>query len=342
MLYDPVPFSLDESFDYFAGTTTFQLDNMDVMSDYSGSLLFTNDNGGFPSPTPSPNNGGSNSADVIETAEPMYNMGGENPSNAQQNNIFQSSTRLSSLNFDLSKRLDQCLGSNSENSLMLYEHGMETGSRNDSVTSNPGVNGVFENALGDLSEFLAIIQSYAAKRNIPSARPATRDHSSQGASGTGSIPNQRISLVVFMNLISAYLQIIGIYEKIFRTLSMSLSGGLVDFNSGRNTDLRVTGLSLGQGTLHTKLLVHAVLHQFDVIERMLGLPVELRVTEKEGVYRGLFEDDRARGLLGAVSNESRVENGWGSGQLNTDDRSSLSVLSSLRESLRMVLAVLEA
>lgn len=91
---------------------------------------------------------------------------------------------------------------------------------------------------------------------------------------------------------------------------------------------------MGQGNLQTKILIHAILHQFDLIERLLGLPADLRVTDKPGVYSGLFGDDRARALLRAVTDGNRIENDWC--QTQVDDNRLSKALSSLRETIKNI------
>jgi len=179
-------------------------------------------------------------------------------------------------------------------------------------------------ALSDASEFLAIIQSYRTERkgtststsndNIPSTRP-------------------RLGLIVILNLLSVHLELVVIYEKLFQCLSNQLfdasSMGLVDGLQAPLPGLQLTDFSIQSGNLQTKLLIHAILHQFEMIERILGLPAEFRVTEKQDDHSGLFEDGWAKDLLEAMSNgkscHAAVDNHYG-----------LEALSSLREMLKRV------
>ena len=162
---------------------------------------------------------------------------------------------------------------------------------------------VFGDALNDTSEFLVIIQSYAA------------------SSCGNSTP--QINIIVILNLLSAYLQIVAIFEILFRCLCKQLFDESVKFsftspsekgdktcrglasnnndyslhaaaaNSNNNKQgvqesnglqtlpgLRLAGFSVQQGNLQTKILLHAVLHQFEMMERTLGLTTELRVTDQ--------------------------------------------------------------
>jgi len=211
-----------------------------------------------------------------------------------------------------------------------------------------GINTIFERALGDLSEFLAVIRSYTSKNDDQVQGVSTGEPIGQGvASGPDIGPTRPISLVVLLNLFSAYLQIVTIYDKIIGALRIRLCGvGPLGSSYGgfdqRTPDVRLLGFSASQGTLQTKILIHAILHQFDVIERTLGLPADLRVTDTQGVHLGLFEDERARSLLGAVSNAKRIENGWVQDHTGMEDHGSAKALSTLRVALKAVHDFLDA
>lgn len=190
---------------------------------------------------------------------------------------------------------------------------------------------LFGHALGDLSEFLVIIQSYNSKKKVQFSG-ATENN----GPGFISNSNRRISIVMILNLISAYLQIVVIYDQIFRSLSTRLFE-TSDWPVGEQralSRLRLAGLSVGQGSLQTKILIHAILHQFDLIERLLGLPADLCVTDKPGVYSGLFGDDRARALLEVLTNGNRIENDWC--QTQVDDTRLSKALSSLRKTVKSI------
>ena len=138
-------------------------------------------------------------------------------------------------------------------------------------------------------------------------------------------------IIVTLNLLSVYLQLVVIYDKLFQCLSNQLFDASVGFVAGLETrlGLQLTGFSVQQGNLQIKILMHAILHQFETIESILGLPTEFRVTEKHENYSGLFEDGRARGLLEAMSNGK-----WCHAAV--DDHCGLKALSSLRELLKRV------
>jgi hypothetical protein len=324
--FDPMSFTLDDNFDYFSG------ESLDTMINYPSSENLANDSQSYETLSIPTTNGSGIDVDLSESSQLVQRAGNESVRKLQQSDTSRCNIRLSKLNMDLSTRIGQCLSSSSENS------STREGSRPEASCSESSMADLlFEQAINDLSEFLIIIQAYRTKGDNPSSDTSTKAVVNQN---TSSEPNQRLSLVVFLNLISAYLQIVIVYDKVLQHLRLKLFGGSFD-SFGANTataagDVRLSGLT---GNLRTKLLVHAILHQFDVVERMLGLPADLRVTDKQSTYIGLFEDDRAKGLIGAVSNGNRIEHVWGG--TTGDDSCTLKALSSLKESLRLVQTFLD-
>ena len=222
--------------------------------------------------------------------------------------------RLCSLNLNLSRRLPQYLAIARSQESPMPDLNSDPPPATDS--GKKGREGeLLSDALGDTSEFLAIIQSYRTG----------------GSSGTIHSASPRLGIIVTLNLLSVYLQLVVIYDKLFQCLSNQLFDASVGFVAGLETrlGLQLTGFSVQQGNLQIKILMHAILHQFETIESILGLPTEFRVTEKHENYSGLFEDGRARGLLEGMSNGK-----WCHAAV--DDHCGLKALSSLRELLKRV------
>ncbi|KAH8820160.1 hypothetical protein F5884DRAFT_826586 [Xylogone sp. PMI_703] len=293
---------------------------------------------------------------------------------------------LSSLSLVLTKRLQQCMAisdtilspsrpSETKAAPLISADGDTHMRRSQEGIELQMSANMFGDALNDTSEFLIILQSYAS-------------------SGPGT--PQRISIIVILNLLSAYLQIVAIFERLFWCLckqlfdnnaaspasflpfsdiktdetrrgSESISDNYCIHITPNNNDnnsagiqdgdgvqtlpgLRIAGFSVSQGNLQTKILVHAILHQFEMIERVLGLTDELRVTDKRGEEdrspsgmsnSGLFDQHKsARALLEAVS----TGNQWGchnqqqvTATIEDDkDNFGLKALSSLREMINRV------
>ena len=338
--YDPLSFAMPEEWDYFSSsqTTTLAPDNLMYLDRAHNDMtndLFYHDSHTSPLSSSAFDMGGDNSVENSDVAKEVPQQSSKTFTNEQSNNILEYNPRLSSLNLDLSRRLEQCLpnGASEGRSKPDETHPGTPRTMDGGTTALDALSSssLLEQALGDLSEFLIIIQSYTPKKNVQF--PGSTENSVQGFVFNS---NRRISIVVILNLISAYLQIVVIYDQVFRSLSTRFFETPDRPIGGQRTlpGLRLTGLSVGQSKLQTKILIHAILHQFDLIERLLGLPADLRVTDKPGVYSGLFGDDRARALLGAVTNGNRIENDWC--QTQVDDNRLSKALSSLRETIRNI------
>ncbi|KAI1125427.1 hypothetical protein F5Y10DRAFT_247173 [Nemania abortiva] len=173
-------------------------------------------------------------------------------------------------------------------------------------------------ALSRSLEFLDIIQSHSPER---------RNSFQEMAPGKETSPNTRPGIVFKLNLLSVYLQLVMIYEKIIHLLRACLLEELLV----EIPDLEIAPGGQMGNNMQIKLLIHAILHQFELIEQILGLPAECRVTDKDGVYPGvrLLEDSNTKSLLEAV--------GFGKGSEVTgiDDHGSR-ILTSLRDGLRNV------
>ena len=338
--YDPLSFAMPEDWEYFSSsqTTTLAPNNLMFLDRAHNDMTndpFYHDSHASPLSSSAFDMGGDNSIENSDVAKEVQQPSSKSFTSEQSKNILEYNPRLSSLNLDLSRRLEQCLpnGASENKSKVDETHPGTPRTFDGGITAVDELSNsnLFEHALGDLSEFLVIIQSYTSKKKVQF--PGAPDNSGQGFISNS---DRRISIVVILNLISAYLQIVVIYDQIFRSLSTRLfetSDGPI---GGQRTlpGLRLTGLLVGQGNLQTKILIHAILHQFDLIERLLGLPADLRVTDKPGVYSGLFGDDRARALLGAVTNGNRIENDWCQAQV--DDNRLSKALSSLRETIKNI------
>ncbi|KAL6166240.1 hypothetical protein ACJQWK_07599 [Exserohilum turcicum] len=342
--YDSLPSSLDDASDRFSSQAgSLRLDSWGLSNDDAMSGFLTNDSPSFHSPPTFEIDGSGSSADFPDSFGHMQVGCMDTTSHGQHSHILECNARLCNLNLDLSKRLQECLGTTPQGSPRLYNAKPEDGSTGD----RDGINTTLERALGDLSEFIAVIRSYVSTRNDFDRGNPTGEPIGQGVgSGPGISATPKISLVFLINLLSAYLQLVTIYDKIFsphrtRLCSTASLEPSCTSPSQQPLDFRLLGLSAAQGTLQTKILIHAILHQFDVIERMLGLPADLRVTDTQDVYLGLFEDERARSLLGAVSNAKRIETSWAQAQFNMEDYGGANALSALRMTLKVMQGFLD-
>ena len=235
--------------------------------------------------------------------------------------------RLPSLNLDLSKQLQQYLaisrpqsqGQQNEMQLDISTHsppsanGGKTTGKEDQLSSQ-----LLGDALNDTSEFLAILQSHLPEAKVNSNGPRV-----------ASTSHPRLGIIVILNLLSVHLQLVVIYDKLLKSLNNQLFDGL-DTLPASGGGLQLTGFSAKHGNLQSKILIHAILHQFEMIERILGLPAEFRVTEKRDDHSGLLEGRCAKRVLEAIGGEQ----GGGDGALR--DQEGLRSLYSLREMLKSV------
>ena len=203
-------------------------------------------------------------------------------------------SQLMGLNLKLTSRLQQCV------ELSDTELGMS-------------LDQLLESALGDLSEFLTIIQSCSSQWAVQLPRV--------GPSRTRA---SDISLVILLNILSSYFQIVAVYDKLCCALCSKLSGYSEHSQPQLGGFGWVSPKSPQSNNLQAKLLVHAILRQFETIERVLGLPLEIRVTDKRDAYVGLFKDEQARSLLEAMTPNRPPEE-------ETDSRQEIKDLLSLRE-----------
>jgi hypothetical protein len=247
-------------------------------------------------------------------------------------NILESDPRLSSLVLDMSRRIQQCIAiSGPQNNPVL-----------DPALSGSDMTKLFGDALGDLSEFVVIIQKYRCpdtpassstlvSQKRRSVRSNPNERTSTTASGGGwnpRPPSFRIGIVVILNLLSAYIQVVAIFDRLFQALLKQLSEP-----SNPVPNLHLAGFSVQPGNLQTKILTHAILHQFEMIERILGVPAELIVTEKSEGLLGLLGERWGRELLGALSK------GRGA-PLVMDDDYNLRAVERLRETIERVQMIL--
>lgn len=172
----------------------------------------------------------------------------------------------------------------------------KTGQSDGSLTSR-----LLGDALGDTSELIAILQSYAPERRGSISSISSRSSEKGVVEHSGS---PRLGLVVALNLLSVYTQLIVVYDKLFHNLNVQLFEASLGFEGGSEnplSSLQLAGFPAPRGDWQIKILVHGILHQFEIIEGALGLPIEFRVTDKRDDHPGLFEGGLVRSLLEAVS-----------------------------------------
>lgn len=278
-----------------------QLSNIEIGSE----TLFNDLDGLFSTPTPSELSSGEQMShpDSNSTQQQrVLSSSGENVLSGAECDV-----RLSQLSLNLSRQMQDHVTKSQQGNTAGKDNGpsenpFEVISRNsdDQSTSNS-----FGDVLRSTSEFLDILVCYNSGGVSAASSAVSLSHHSRVKNDVSSA-SVRIACV--LSLLSSYLRIIAIFDGLFHQLyklqyrSGATSSGLV---AGLQTlpDLHLAGFPVQQGILQTKILIQAVQHQFELIEKILGLPVELRVSDRREVYHtGLLQSEWARTLLQAMLN----------------------------------------
>lgn len=112
----------------------------------------------------------------------------------------------------------------------------------------------------------------------------------------------RPSIVIVLQLLTAYLQVVGLCDHLFTRLQ----GQLQDTTGSKSQPmqslpgLQLAGVTVQQGDLQTKILVQAILHYFQTFEKALSLPRELCLYEPQMGREGLLDQDQDQVLIQAL------------------------------------------
>ena len=252
--------------------------------------------------------------------------------------------RLSQLSLDLCRQMQLCI---------TESHRWDTTTMDRKASENPfnfmrkGADGqsnsnAFGDALCSTSEFLTILQSYG-RGDANSSSAGSNNH--RTASNATSQPS--LDFVCNLNLMSSYLRIIAIFDSLYLRLyellcysTTSSAGSFAGAGLQILPGLQLAGFSVQQGSFQTKILIQVTQHQFEMIERILGLPTELRVSDRRDVYpMGLLSDGLAKGLLQVVINGQH--SGEGATMLPFDWDPAVGSLGSLRRNVMKVRQMLD-
>lgn len=160
----------------------------------------------------------------------------------------------------------------------------------------------FGDALCSTSEFVAIVQSKLD--DIELGDPSTRHEAHWPL----------INLSCVLNLISCYLLIVEVFDRLVLRLyeqincndneTPSSDSSIASHSAGPQTlpGFRLASFHVQQSNLQTKILIQIIEHQFEMIEKSLGLPPELHVSSgrREPYKDGLLQSGLDEGLLQAV------------------------------------------
>jgi hypothetical protein len=166
---------------------------------------------------------------------------------------------------------------------------------------------VFGEVLQDTSDFIHILKHRALKPE----------------------GNESFGIMIVLSLISAYMQLVSIYDHLLQSLCKQLQCSTSPSSAGANRvgnpalvlpSLLVAGVSIDSGTLQARLLVEIVVDRFVILQRILGLPLGLQVTggnpqlralgghglgSKDEVPTLLKEAECANGLLKVLGDHTR-------------------------------------
>lgn len=199
--------------------------------------------------------------------------------NADASSAVGCSVRLSRLRLNLSLHLHQCM----EASIDFGAGGSDAEESQRTALRNP-----FGKVLCYTSELLTIIRSFVDQQTAGHPVPSI----SNFVSGT-------VNLVTMLDILCAHTQIVSIYDTLLQRLYAKLS----DIGGAEAPDLptpqlqtlpglQLAGFPVIQGNLQTKILVQAILHQLELLERELSLPKALRVSKRAETYPdGLIRRD---------------------------------------------------
>ncbi|KAH0438504.1 hypothetical protein CcaCcLH18_03211 [Colletotrichum camelliae] len=199
--------------------------------------------------------------------------------------------RLSQLSVDLCKQMEVCKKSEQH----PYEGDQPvTGETSHIFPNRQADPNAFGNALCSTSEFLIIFQCNTRRSDM---------------AGQGD-PFPSPSFTCILNLLACYARIIAIFDSLLLDLYDQLKKGPTSTSQSAATrdpqtlpGLQLGGFVVQQGTLQTKILVQTIEHQFETIEKTLGLPLELRVSGKQDEYPdGLLHGGIDQASLSSILN----------------------------------------
>jgi hypothetical protein len=234
----------------------------------------------------------------IEFASSLHSAGNLYPSGYSQEMLqeVECDMRLSELNLDLCRQLNMQL-----------------------LRRTPTSGTLAQNACSDLSTaFRDVLRSTDAYIHLlQRLRDRTEPRPNSGCQATTAIPTPTtttthnysdpgspLTSICVLNLISCFFRIVDLFNIHLFNLTLeittnAISPPLSSSSSSSNTaptlqilsEFNLAGLPVHEVSLQIKLLVLAITHHLETMERLLGIPTELRVSQ--------CQDDNVNGLLSA-------------------------------------------
>ncbi|XXH02067.1 hypothetical protein Hte_008432 [Hypoxylon texense] len=241
--------------------------------------------------------------------------------------------QLSQLDADVCQHLRTCLRMAERTATELWEaqdavqQGGEVAYTNaNPSTSSNALGNVLGDALSSTQKYGTILQSYEDKGFL-----STRE-------GAQKPP---ISLICALHLLLSYCRIVALFDCLLVNLHRQLSRhpGASVSQLQSLSGLQSGGFQVHHPGLQARILIQVVQHQFKLMEDILGLPTDLRVTEHRGdVSHGLLADDSARELLHAIA----MQQVRGKDEENADGQVGLGSVASLRDNIARLQSLSES
>lgn len=260
--------------------------------------------------------------------------------------------RLSQLNLELSHIMHRrTLSSYGQDGQQAFLKTIQD-SNNEMVTGEDDYATAFSKALRCTCEYLDILGMYGGHREA--ARQGTELHSADGTTGMGDPASFSFTL----GTLSCYFRLVEALDDLLTQLHHGLrrrrEGGGGRFQM--LPELCIAGFCIVRGTsLQAKMVIQVIQHQFERIERRLGLPPEFRVSDRRETCPGQTgQCDYMRGILQSMVDGQQQEHQYqlqqksrrgvsdaSGGNRDRDDRS-VGSLDSLRRNIIKLLHIAEA
>ena len=199
---------------------------------------------------------------------------------------------LSQLNLELCRQTHQhVMRMNQANSAATDSEIVSKKAFESAQDGDPSGSNAFGDALCSTGKFLAIIQSYCRIGVY-----LTQDEQASPAP---------LDCTCILAILISYLRLVSIFDSLLlRLQDLLCSGAPLETLPG----LKLAGFVVQQGNFQTKVLIQAIQHQFEMIERTLGLPLELRVSDQADDYsNGVFENRYMGILIQTILDMQRID-----------------------------------
>ncbi|OKL60774.1 hypothetical protein UA08_04448 [Talaromyces atroroseus] len=128
-------------------------------------------------------------------------------------------------------------------------------------------------------------------------------HWTSSSSSSRTLPSNTPTILM---IITTHLQLVRLYDAVVARMYASLlemrEGEVASFQA--LPGLQLGGFPLSHGNLHIKIILQVLEHQLDLIERVMGLPAEYRLSTQQESPEGIFRNSELLVLLRAVMGQN--------------------------------------